>query len=210
MAAQSKTRIEDKQEYTKHMLRFRHANEITKGEAKEIILINSHDGTSSYQMMGGLFRFVCQNGMVTGDTISDVRVRHSGDIKNDVIEAAYTIVDEFDNLDESLDSMKSALLAPVESYAFAEAALALKYDDNPPISPNALLTVRRTEDRGNDVWSVFSRIQEHLIKGGQRGWSSTGRRITTRPVRAIDIDVKLNKALWIVAQALAKEKRMSA
>ncbi|EER8463752.1 DUF945 domain-containing protein, partial [Escherichia coli] len=26
------------------------------------ILLNSHDGTSSYQMLPGYFRFVCQNG----------------------------------------------------------------------------------------------------------------------------------------------------
>ena len=32
----------------------------------------SHDGTSSYQMLAGMFRFVCQNGLVCGDTFADV------------------------------------------------------------------------------------------------------------------------------------------
>ena len=57
MVAQSKSRIEGKTEFTKHMIRMRHAGQVnTRPEAKEIILINSHDGASSYQMLSGLFR----------------------------------------------------------------------------------------------------------------------------------------------------------
>ncbi len=62
MACQTRVRNEEKREHTKHMLRLRHANTIMDKEANEIILLNSHDGTSSYQMMAGMFRFVCANG----------------------------------------------------------------------------------------------------------------------------------------------------
>ena len=51
MVCQSRTRIEDRREHTKHMVRLRHASQIVTNEANEIILINSHDGTSSYQML---------------------------------------------------------------------------------------------------------------------------------------------------------------
>lgn len=48
MVAQSKSRIEGKTEFTKHMIRMRHAGQVnTRPEANEIILINSHDGASS-------------------------------------------------------------------------------------------------------------------------------------------------------------------
>ena len=54
MVAQGASRIEGKTEYTKHMIRMRHAGQVsTKPEANEIILINSHDGASSYQMLAG-------------------------------------------------------------------------------------------------------------------------------------------------------------
>jgi hypothetical protein len=57
MVAQSKSRIEGKSEFTKHMIRMRHAAQTdAKSEANEIILINSHDGASSYQMLAGVFR----------------------------------------------------------------------------------------------------------------------------------------------------------
>ena len=66
--AQSRTRHEDRREFTKHLLRLRHVNHIqalTVGsEFPEISLLNSHDGTSSYQMDAGIYRLVCSNGLI--------------------------------------------------------------------------------------------------------------------------------------------------
>jgi hypothetical protein len=62
MVAQSKSRIEGKTEFTKHMIRMRNGGQVnTRPEANEIILINSHDGASSYQMLAGVFR-LCRAG----------------------------------------------------------------------------------------------------------------------------------------------------
>jgi hypothetical protein len=80
MVAQSKSRIEGKTGFTKHMIRMRHvsgdAGQITKPEANEIILINSHDGASSYQLLSGLFRYACCNGLVVGTVSNDIRIAH--------------------------------------------------------------------------------------------------------------------------------------
>lgn len=57
MVAQGQCRTEGKTEYTKHMIRLRHAGQgNTRTEAHEIILVNSHDGTTSYQLLAGVFR----------------------------------------------------------------------------------------------------------------------------------------------------------
>lgn len=61
-ACQTRVRDQGKREHTKHMLRLRREGQITGKQVPEIILLNSHDGSSSYQMLPGLFRFVCQNG----------------------------------------------------------------------------------------------------------------------------------------------------
>ena len=46
----TRTRHEDRHDYTKHMIRLRHASQINaRGKANEIILLNSHDSTSSYR-----------------------------------------------------------------------------------------------------------------------------------------------------------------
>ena len=91
MAAQTRVRHDDRRDYTKHMIRLRHASQINGAEANEIVLLNSHDGTSSYQMLAGMFRFVCSNGLVCGDTVADVRVPHKGDVAGSVIEGAFEV-----------------------------------------------------------------------------------------------------------------------
>jgi hypothetical protein len=61
MVCQTRVRDESRREHTKHMIRLRHATQITGKEANEIILLNSHDGSSSYQMLAGMYR-LCPSG----------------------------------------------------------------------------------------------------------------------------------------------------
>ena len=56
MVAQGASRVEGKADFTKHLIRLRHAGQVqARPEANEVILINSHDGASSYQMLAGMF-----------------------------------------------------------------------------------------------------------------------------------------------------------
>ncbi|GHL74580.1 hypothetical protein ECZU34_23280 [Escherichia coli] len=84
------------------MLRLRRDGEINGQHVPEIILLNSHDGTSSYQMLPGYFRFVCQNGCVCGQSLGEVRVPHRGNVVDRVIEGAYEVVGVFDRIEESV------------------------------------------------------------------------------------------------------------
>ncbi|MCO7563444.1 DUF945 domain-containing protein [Pseudomonas sp. S 311-6] len=210
MVTQTRTRHEDRRDYTKHMIRLRHASQINaRGEANEIILLNSHDGTSSYQMLAGMFRFVCSNGLVCGDTVADVRVPHKGDVAGQVIEGAYQVLHGFDRALESRESMQAITLDEGEAEVFARAALSLKYDDPDkpaPITESQILMPRRFDDRRPDLWMTFNRVQENLTKGGLSGRSANGRRQQTRPVQGIDSDVRLNRALWLLADGLRQLK----
>lgn len=208
-AAQSKVRNESKREHTKHMLRLRHQSQIAGQEANEIILLNSHDGSSSYQMLAGMFRFVCTNGLVCGDVQSDIRVPHKGDVVDRVIEGAFDVLEGFGRVVDERDEMKSLTLNDGEQAAFAKAALALKFDEEvepPPVTERQLLQPRRLADTSSDMWTTFNRIQENLIVGGLPGRNARGRTMRTRPVVGIDNGVKLNRALWVLADALRKLK----
>lgn len=209
MVAQTRVRNEDRREYTKHLLRLRHASQINGAEASEIVLLNSHDGTSSYQMLAGMFRFVCANGLVCGDTVADVCVPHKGDVSGQVIEGAYEVLSGFERVKESREAMRAITLDDGEAEVFARAALALKYDDPDkpaPITESQILMPRRFDDRRPDLWSVFNRTQENLTKGGLSGRSANGRRQRTRAVQGIDSDVRLNRALWLLADGLRQLK----
>ena len=84
----------------------------------------------------------------------------------------------------------------------------MKYDENEaPITANQLLSTRRIADRNPDLWSNFNRVQENIIRGGLRGRTANGNRTTTREVKSIDNNVKLNKALWILADGMRQLKQ---
>ncbi|CAG9230999.1 DUF932 domain-containing protein [Burkholderia vietnamiensis] len=211
MVCQSRVRDPGKREYTKHMLRLRHATQIVGEEANEVVLLNSHDGTSSYQMLAGVLRFVCQNGMVAGDSVRDIRIPHKGNIARNVIDGAFDVLDILDLIREQTDSMRGVELDRAEQHAFARSALALRYaptdtEAPSPVTDSQLLAPRRFEDRRDDLWTVFNRVQENLTKGGLHGRSRTGRAMSTRPVTGIDQNVKLNRALWMLADAMRQMK----
>jgi Domain of unknown function (DUF932) len=205
MVCQTRTRDESKREHTKHMLRLRHASQIGASEANEIILLNSHDGASSYQMLSGVFRFACANGLVCGDAQGDIRVRHSGEILNNVIEGAFSVLEGFEKVDAQREGMVLLTLHSGEQAAFAHAALALKYDTElspAPVTENQLLHAKRQSDQGNDLWRTFNRVQENMLRGGLIGRNAKGTRTTTREVKGIDQGIKLNRALWVLAESM--------
>jgi hypothetical protein len=213
MVAQGKSRIEGKTEFTKHMIRMRHAGQVsTRPEANEIILINSHDGASSYQLLAGQFRFICCNGLVVGNVSNDIRVPHRGNIEGEVIEGAFRVLDDFEAVDASTEGMKALELKQDEERAFATAALALRYGERTegqppaPITAEQLIEARRPEDLGHSLWTTYQKVQENTQRGGQPGRSTQGRRTRTRAVGSIDRTVSLNRALWVLAEEMRKLK----
>lgn len=212
-AQQARTRIEGREAHTKHLLRLRHASNTTAlrpnvgDSVPEIVLINSHDGSSSYQMMAGMFRFVCTNGLVVpSSTIGDYRVPHTGKVRDRVITGAFDILDGFTRVIEEREALQAITLQPEEQIIFSRAALQLRYEDAAPIKPEQVNQARRLDDRGADLWSTFNRAQENLIRGGRPGINAAGQRARTRAVEGIDQSVKLNRALWTLADEMRKLK----
>ncbi|MBC3216685.1 DUF932 domain-containing protein [Serratia fonticola] len=204
-ACQTRVRDLDKREHTKHMLRLRRENQIVGKEVPEIILLNSHDGSSSYQMIPGLFRFVCANGLVCGNSFGEVCVPHKGDVVGQVIEGAYEVLGIFDKVEASREAMLTTSLTLPAQRAFANAALSYRYgEDHQPVTEEQILIPRRWEDRQSDLWSTYQRVQENMLKGGLNGRNARGRQARTRAVKGNEGDIKLNRALWVLAENMLK------
>lgn len=222
-ASQSRTRDLSRQEFTKHMLRFRREADMQRaaivGElVSEIVLVNAHDGSAAYNLMAGIWRFICSNGMMVSDsTLPSVHVQHKGDIVGQVIEGSLAIADQSGRTLEQVNNWQRLQLTAGEQHAFASAAHVLRFGDSEghvdtPIKPEQLLHIRRTADTGSDLWRTFNRVQENVIRGGLHGvqrdpneqWRV--RRMSTRAVKGIDQDVKLNRALWQLAESMADLK----
>lgn len=239
-ATQSRSRIEGKSEFTKHLIRFRHPDSMLAlkvgDSVPEVVLINSHDGTSAYKLSAGLYRLACSNGLMVADsTVASLAVHHKGNIVHQVIEGSFQIVGQSEKALEKSEEWNGLALTAGEQGAFADAARELRFADTEgeiatPITATQLLTPRRQDDangpigwRGNrtevgpkqDLWHTLNVVQENVIKGGlhgvQRGRDErtgrpTRRNVTTREVKGIDQDVKLNRALWMLAERMAELK----
>ncbi|ELY3194696.1 DUF945 domain-containing protein, partial [Salmonella enterica] len=202
-ACQSRVRDPGRRDYTKHMLRLRRAGQITGRQVPEIIILNSHGGESSFQLLPGVFRSVCTNSLVCGQSFGEIRVPHRGNIVEKVIEGAYDVLNVFDRVEEKREAMQSLLLPPPAQQALAKAALTYRFgEEHQPVTTAQVLTPRRREDYGQDLWTVWNTLQENLLKGGLPGRTAKGKRSHTRAVNGIDGDVKLNRALWVMAEQM--------
>jgi len=215
---QGGSRDEEKRGFTKHLVRFRSLSEGVQvgGTHNEIVLVNSHDGTSSYRLMAGVFRLICSNGMVVCQScVEDIRIKHSGDILGEVSNGVQRIRLQLPEVSGAIADMQAIELNPAEQVIFANAALTAKYGEEvPAVQPESILAPRRQEDRKPDLWTVLNKTQENIVNGGQRYTAETqtptGRtrrtRRTTRPVNGVDGNTNVNRALWQLAEEMKKLK----
>jgi hypothetical protein len=221
-ARQNVVRIDDRRNCTKHLVRLRRLNDGRKysvgDTVLEMLLKNGNDGTSVYDLFAGLFRVTCLNSMVaqTG-SVDQVKVKHVGkDIVGKVIDGTYRVLNSATRLLEAPVEWSQINLGAEERQMFAESAMVVRFGDkdgavHTPIQPRQMLIPRRPADQGTDLWSTFNVVQENAIRGGLSGHRRTDdgrwRRATTREITGIDQDVKLNKALWVLAERMAELKK---
>ena len=217
------SRDEEKRAFTKHLIRFRRNDDLVAapkvGDSHpEVVLLNAHDGTSSYQLHAGLLRLVCTNGLTVSDQdFGSVKVGHSGrNVLDKVIEGTYRVLDDAVAALGHAQELQAVSLNRDEQRIFGEAALRLRFDDEalPEISGTQVVRARREADNFGNLWHTFNRAQENLIRGGLsyvHTNEETNRRTyrDTRPVQSADGDLKLNRALWHLANEFAKLKSYS-
>jgi hypothetical protein len=213
-ASQSSARLADKKNFTKHMIRFRSQGSqlINVGDSiLETVLINSHDGTSAFDLSLGLFRLACSNGLIVADgMVGSIHIRHTGDIIERVIGGSADLLASAPKVREAVNLWKTIDLTAPEQKILAEEAHGLRFDSESSlalaVTPEKLLQPRRSDDNGSDLWSTFNRVQENVMRGGIRGRDSQSRRVRSREVKGIDQSTGLNKALWSLAAKMAELK----
>ncbi len=214
-AVQSHSRVESGHLYAKHMLRLRHEDYLDSGLVNvgdvipEVILYNSHNAGSSFQLSAGLHRKVCDNGLVIPDPAggAHVKVDHRGEIIERVIEGSFEVIREAPKHVEDVKRMQAIEISRPETLLLAQAASDLRWEHGKaPVTPESLIVPRRWGDKEQDLWTQFNVIQENMIKGGVRGRSASGRRMSTRQVKAPDQNIGLNRALWTLAEGFAELK----
>lgn len=212
-AEEQSVRTEARRGFQKHLIRFARIEHLQTWERNqvrpEVVLLNSHDKSSAYQLHCGLFRLVCLNGMVVADaTFERISIKHSGFNPDSVIEASFKVLGAVPDIMNKVQLFQDRILTDAERLALATGAATYRWEDlaKAPINPSMLLNPRRYGDEAKDLWTTFNTVQENIIRGGQRDYSRRrpdGRRMPkSRAINGIDEDMKLNKALWQMAEVL--------
>ena len=96
----------------------------------EVVLLNAHDGTSSYRIMSGVFRSICTNSMiVTEDGATDLRIPHKGDVFGQVIEGSFAVIEQSRLTLDRADAWAGVTLDQAEAQVMAEAAHIVRFGD---------------------------------------------------------------------------------
>ena len=214
-ARQSNPRLDTRQGFQQHLIRFaRQEATDLNGERVDLLLWNSHDLGSAFKLFAGVWRFVCGNGLMVGSELMNFRHKHVGFNMEELLGSALKIANHAGVVAQQIDDMKTIDMTPDEQGVYAMAAHNLVYRDQAdqaPVTPDALLHTRRYDDSQDHLWATFNVVQENIIKGGLRGSkvNEIGRRrkVTTRPVKALDRSVQLNQALWVLTEGMAAIKR---
>ena len=207
--------------WARHFIKFSHkdlervkiAGDIVTPHA---ILDNSHDGTTLGAVHLGLFRLICSNGMVIAipGLASSFAFKHIG-LDRDEIQKLMVDVDT--NLKKGIlrvNTMTNISLKPNEQEEFVIKAIAAREphrfvgaDDEILAAEikrmndiQGILTPTREEDKGDELWKVFNRVQEKLVKGGYSRTAPSGRNASARGITNAARNVAFNKLLWNVAE----------
>ena len=205
--------------YQKHLVVFRNPDvSINKkstnvdGEVFEdivfpqILVTNSHDGKNSFKFQAGLYRMVCENGLVIADQqFEDYTIRHMG---YDFEALQGVIKDMISNLDltvESMNKMRKIELDENQQFEFAKKLLDIRVEGTDNLYREEqigdILVPQRKEDFGDDLWSVFNRVQENIVEGNFKYYNAKtlGSERQARPIKNFKQDMDVNKKLFNAA-----------
>ena len=185
-----------RQNFKRHLLRFRNPEIATGENIPEIVVMNSHDRSTRFKFYAGIFRTVCMNGLIIAETkVSGLNKKHIGhiDIVNEFIES--TIEKTTETLSK-IREYKNTKLTQAERISIARQAIRIHWPHSSFITPEQVLEPRREEDKGTDLWTTFNVIQENIMKGGMSKQLHDGRVHTTREVKNVTEIVGFNIKLW--------------
>lgn len=167
-----------------------------------IVVKNSHDGTTSLQMLSGLFERICANGLIVGTSASDIRIRHMSLSEESIVAGVHQCIRSIESALMLSERMKAIKLENDQRVRLAEEAIEMIWDgEKYSIMPNSLLWNHRRDQREPTLWNTFNTIQEHVIRGGVTQRREDGSRIRSREVKSIDRNIELNRKLWDLAES---------
>ena len=161
-----RTRTEERAIHAAHVLRFSNPSlPMVGGNRIEAVLLNSHDGSTSFELGFGIYRMACANGIVVRTaTVGSVRLIHSGLNLDNVFAAARSLVDRAPEVSATIERWSNTMIGHDHSLELSSRMAKARWGSR--FVEADLLSPRRSDDTRNDLWTVFNRAQESVIRGG--------------------------------------------
>lgn len=200
-----RSRVEERRNFGKHQIAFRHGTGFGADVGDmfpEIILRNSHDGVGAFVLTAGVFRLVCLNGLVVGDSMDQMRISHRTKTPlEDIVARSLAMANQFGVLAGTIERSRGIEMSRADQLQFARRAIALRFPQDdvngaPRVEPSVILEARRAEDASNDIWTVFNRVQEHLVRGGNPMVMANGNTRRMRELTRMETNFDFNRGLW--------------
>ena len=199
--------------FQKHLVVFRNNDVVINGKDgdtiyPQVLLTNSHDGKNSFTFTTGLYRMICENGLVVADTEFDViKIRHMGYDFDTLQDTIKEIISKLDLTVESMNKMKETELNEEQMFNLAKSFLDMRVEGTSnkytKDAIDAVLEVQRKEDEGNMLWEVFNRVQENIIEGNFEYTTLGGKNRQARIIKNFKQDQELNKKMFARALEFA-------
>jgi hypothetical protein len=131
---------------------------------------------------------------------------HKGFQKEDILDVITMTTEKIPHVVGKVQSMMSKEMTLSQQYDFAKMVADNHWGEDKMIDVNQMLSIRRSEDSGTDLWSVFNRVQENLLQGGILTVTPKDngkvRRSRSRAIRSIDQNLEVNKMLWSLTESI--------
>jgi hypothetical protein len=189
-----------------HFIRMEHPDfKVTNSKGKvdavaTMNISNTCNGSKPMELDLGAYRQVCANGMIAHTSYSSEKVPHSEKGQQSLQDILCDLGIRTQGVMEEFNKLKERDLSPTEAMSLATQAADTRFGKGHRIDVSQLLNVVRDEDKGDDVWTVFNRIQENLTQP-HRIIDSRGNLING--VSDISEDTRINKELFQLAHAYA-------
>jgi len=174
----------------------------------QILLTNSHDGKNSFSFQAGLYRMICENGLVIATKqFQAMKIRHMGYDFETLQGVIKDMISKLDLTVESMNKMKETELTEEQTLDFAKQLLETRVAGTKNLFNDSavfeVLKPQRKEDKGNGLWEVFNRVQENIVEGNFQYLTPGGKLRQARPIKNFRQDMNINAKMYEQALTFA-------
>lgn len=205
-AKSNRSRTAVNREFGNHVIKFFNPDVFIRDQEGEIesyiniVVMNNHTGTGSFKFELGIFRLVCENGLVVKDKdMGGFNIRHSGYSFEQLQETLNQAIERLPDMVGRINQFNQIIMSAEQQKDFAQKAYALRSYSDRQLTEAELsefLAPRREQDKGDSLWVILNRVQESVLKGGFHVTNKKNKLRRAKSIKNIQKDIQLNQQIW--------------